>query len=99
MVRGTGRSSTGSSLPELLPDLRKAMSRESETDAKRVVAVVMRAVGEKLGNTSAVARSSYVSPGVVEQYLEGRTLDDFRLGICASSALAIRVSIVRSKRC
>jgi len=51
---------------------------ETETDAKRVVAGVMRAVGEKLGNTPAVARSSYVSPAVVEQYLDGRTIDDFR---------------------
>jgi DNA topoisomerase I len=51
---------------------------ESETDAKRVVASVMRAVGERLGNTPAVARSSYVSPAVVEQYLDGRTIADFR---------------------
>jgi len=39
---------------------------------------VMQKVGEKLGNTPAVARSSYVSPAVVEQYLDGRTLEDFR---------------------
>ena len=51
---------------------------ESETEAKKVVAGVMRAVGERLGNTPAVARSSYVSPAVVEQYLDGRTIDDFR---------------------
>jgi DNA topoisomerase-1 len=51
---------------------------ETETEAKRRVAAVMRAVGEKLGNTAAVARSSYVSPAVVEQYLDGRTIDDFR---------------------
>jgi DNA topoisomerase-1 len=51
---------------------------EGETEAKRVVAGVMRAVGEKLGNTPAVARSSYVSPAVVEQYLDGRTIEDFR---------------------
>jgi DNA topoisomerase-1 len=51
---------------------------DTETQAKKVVAAVMRAVGEKLGNTPAVARSSYVSPAVVEQYLDGRTLDDFR---------------------
>ena len=38
----------------------------------------MRRVGEELGNTPAVARAPYVSPAVVEQYLEGRTLDDFR---------------------
>jgi DNA topoisomerase-1 len=51
---------------------------ETETEAKRVVAGVMRTVGERLGNTPAVARSSYVSPAVVEQYLDGRTIDDFR---------------------
>jgi DNA topoisomerase IB len=51
---------------------------ESEAEAKRVVAGVMRAVGERLGNTPAVARSSYVSPAVVEQYLDGRTIEDFR---------------------
>ena len=47
-------------------------------EAKRRIAAVMRRVGEKLGNTAAVARSSYVSPAVIEQYLEGRTIDDFR---------------------
>ena len=51
---------------------------ETATEAKRAVAAVMRSVGEKLGNTPAVARSSYVSPAVVEQYLDGRTIDDFR---------------------
>jgi DNA topoisomerase-1 len=51
---------------------------ESEADAKRSVAAVMRKVGERLGNTPAIARASYVSPAVVEQYLDGRTIDDFR---------------------
>jgi DNA topoisomerase-1 len=51
---------------------------ESATEQKRVIAAVMRQVGERLGNTPAVARSSYVSPAVVEQYLDGRTIDDFR---------------------
>jgi DNA topoisomerase-1 len=51
---------------------------ENETETKRRVAAVMRTVGEQLGNTPAVARSSYVSPAVVEQYLDGRTIDDFR---------------------
>ena len=51
---------------------------ETETEAKLTVAAVMRMVGEKLGNTPAVARSSYVSPAVIEQYLDGRTLEDFR---------------------
>jgi DNA topoisomerase-1 len=51
---------------------------ESEPEAKRNVAAVMRTVGEQLGNTPAVARSSYVSPAVIDQYLDGRTIDDFR---------------------
>jgi DNA topoisomerase-1 len=51
---------------------------ETATEEKRVVAAVMRRVGERLGNTPAVARASYVSPAVVEQYLDGRTIDDFR---------------------
>jgi DNA topoisomerase-1 len=51
---------------------------ENPTQAKRRIAAVMRHVAEKLGNTPAVARSSYVSPAVVEQYLDGRTIDDFR---------------------
>jgi DNA topoisomerase-1 len=51
---------------------------ESETAAKRSVTAVMRRVAEQLGNTPAVTRSSYVSPAVVDQYLDGRTLEDFR---------------------
>jgi len=38
----------------------------------------MRKVAERLGNTPAVTRASYVSPAVVEQYLDGRTIEDFR---------------------
>jgi DNA topoisomerase IB len=48
------------------------------TAQRRAVARVMRRVGERLGNTPTVARTSYVSPAVVEQYLDGRTIDDFR---------------------
>jgi DNA topoisomerase-1 len=51
---------------------------ETASNAKRTVATVMRTVGEKLGNTPTIARASYVSPAVVEQYLEGRTLEHFR---------------------
>jgi DNA topoisomerase I len=51
---------------------------ESEREAKKVIPAVMRRVGKELGNTAAVARSSYVSPAVIEQYLDGRTIGDFR---------------------
>jgi DNA topoisomerase I len=58
--------------------LAEAKPAETATEQKRTVAAVMRAIGERLGNTPAVARSSYVSPAVVAQYLDGRTIDDFR---------------------
>src|SRR5204863_9390927 len=51
---------------------------QSETESKSTIAAVMRTVGERLGNTPAVARASYVSPAVIEQYLDGRTIEDFR---------------------
>jgi DNA topoisomerase I len=51
---------------------------ESASEQKRSVSAVMRRVAERLGNTPAVTRTSYVSPAVVEQYLDGRTIDDFR---------------------
>jgi DNA topoisomerase-1 len=50
----------------------------ADGEATRRIAAVMQIVGKRLGNTPAVARSSYVSPAVVEQYLDGRTIDDFR---------------------
>jgi DNA topoisomerase-1 len=51
---------------------------EGKGAQKSAVAAVMRQVAERLGNTPAVTRSSYVSPAVVEQYLDGRTIEDFR---------------------
>ena len=51
---------------------------DSESEQKRSISSVMRRVAEQLGNTPAVTRESYVSPAVVEQYLDGRTIDDFR---------------------
>jgi DNA topoisomerase I len=51
---------------------------ESETEAKRAVTAVMRRVGQQLGNTPAVAHGSYVSPAVIDQYLDGTTIEDFR---------------------
>jgi len=51
---------------------------ETEAQGKRVVTAVCRTVADKLGNTPAVCRASYISPAVIEQYLDGRTIDDFR---------------------
>jgi DNA topoisomerase IB len=35
----------------------------------------MRRVGDELGNTASVARSSYVSPAIIVQWRDGRVLD------------------------
>jgi hypothetical protein len=59
----------------------------------------MRSVGEKLGNTAAVARSSYVSPAVIEQHLDGRRIDDFRPRHLRMSVRATLNSTWKSKRC
>jgi DNA topoisomerase I len=47
---------------------------ETELEERRILAAVMRRVGEELGNTAAVARASYVSPAVIEQWREGNTV-------------------------
>ena len=62
---------------------------ETDAEAKREIAAVMRHVGTELGNTPAVARSSYVSPAVIDQYLDGTTIEDSDPDICVSSAPAI----------
>ena len=51
---------------------------DTESQAKKAVTSVIRSVAEKLGNTPAVCRASYISPAVIDQYLDGRTLDNFR---------------------
>jgi len=51
---------------------------ERGLDEKAAVNAVMRQVADRLGNTPAVCRQSYVAPAVVDAYLAGRTLEDFR---------------------
>jgi DNA topoisomerase-1 len=46
----------------------------NKTAIKRVESAVMKEVAEELGNTSAVARSSYVDPRVVQGYEHGLTI-------------------------
>jgi len=54
--------------------LAEAPEAVSKTARKRVVTAAMREVSEFLGNTPALARSSYVDPRVVSAYEEGRTI-------------------------
>ena len=80
---------------------------ETPTDEKRSVAAVMRWVGQQLGNTPSVCRASYVSPAVIDQYLDGRTIEDFRprhLRVVGARQIALDpeeaalVSLLRSHR-
>jgi DNA topoisomerase I len=55
-----------------------AFAERADAGGKGAVTAVMRRVADRLGNTPAVCRQSYVAPAVVEQYLQGRTIADFR---------------------
>jgi DNA topoisomerase-1 len=51
---------------------------DTEADAKRNVVRAIETVAEKLGNTPAVSRASYVHPQVIDAYLEGDLLQQVR---------------------
>jgi DNA topoisomerase-1 len=51
---------------------------DTEADAKRNVVRAIETVAEKLGNTPAVSRASYVHPQVIDAYLEGALLQQVR---------------------
>ena len=55
------------------------LARRSDTPSlrarKRAITATMKEVADYLGDTPAVARSSYVDPRVVDLYLDGSTLD------------------------
>ncbi|GIE51425.1 DNA topoisomerase [Amorphoplanes nipponensis] len=56
-------------------ELAAAGPQETKTGRKKAVAHAMKEVAELLGNTPAVARSSYVDPRVVESFEKGETVD------------------------
>jgi DNA topoisomerase I len=52
--------------------LRALQPSRSPTDAKRNVVVAIKETADRLGNTPAVARRSYVHPAVLDAYLDGK---------------------------
>jgi DNA topoisomerase I len=52
----------------------KGGEARSERARRRVIAQAARDVAEVLGNTPAVARSSYIDPRVFDRYLTGWTI-------------------------
>jgi DNA topoisomerase I len=57
---------------------------DTKTDLKRAELLAVRATAEALGNTPAVARSSYIDPRVFELYRKGRLME---LGGSADNAI------------
>ena len=47
----------------------------TKASRKRAVATAMREVADYLGNTPAIARSSYVDPRVIDLYEDGVTIE------------------------
>jgi DNA topoisomerase IB len=76
----------------------KLEDRASPTKRKRAVATAMKEVAESLGNTPAVARSSYVDPKVVRQYEAGETieeaLEDTRPGRSESTRRKVEAAVL-----
>ena len=69
--------------------LAKAGPQKSPTARKKVVAQVMRDVADVLGNTPAVARSSYVDPRLVDHFDRGRTIDPAKSGSAETQLRAL----------
>jgi DNA topoisomerase-1 len=51
---------------------------EQERQAKKNLTAAVKRVAERLGNTPTVCRSCYVHPAVLEAYLRGRSIEEFR---------------------
>lgn len=70
------RTWAGTSLAALALD-ELGLGDDDKTSQKNVRDAVAR-VAERLGNTPAIARDSYIDPRVIETYLDGRTLSHFQ---------------------
>lgn len=69
--------------------LARSGPRPTPTARKKVVTAAIKDVAELLGNTPAVARSSYIDPRVVDHYDHGRTIDPKRLDSAESELRAL----------
>lgn len=59
-------------------ELAIAERSESERERKRTVTACVRKVARKLGNTPAIARSSYIDPRVIQTFMDGEDLRKVR---------------------
>ena len=61
----------------------------SKSRRQRVLTQAMRDAAEMLGNTPTIAKTSYVDPRVVDEYVHGRTIDRTRLASAESELRAL----------
>ncbi len=61
----------------------REMEASSERERKKVVTACVRKVAKKLGNTPAVARSSYIDPRIVQLYMSGKDVSKVRSTVSA----------------
>lgn len=55
-----------------------AVQEEDQNKLEKNIRNAVITVSEKLGNTPAIARSSYIDPGIIDNYIQGRTLGNFK---------------------
>ncbi|MGB7756792.1 MAG: DNA topoisomerase IB [Salinisphaera sp.] len=72
------RTWAGTSLAALALALDELGVSEDEKIGQKNVVEAVKRVAERLGNTPAIARASYIHPRVIESYLDGRTVSHFR---------------------
>lgn len=53
-------------------------TEKSQKEMDRQIKAAVVKVSEKLGNTPAVARSSYIDPRIIDSYIDGKTVSFFR---------------------
>lgn len=58
-----------------------AVEAEDQRKLKKNIREAVVTVSEKLGNTPAIARNSYIDPRVIEHYTQGRTLANMRRAV------------------
>lgn len=59
-------------------ELALAERAESERERKKAVTVCVKKVAKKLGNTPAIARSSYIDPRIIKTFMDGEDLRKVR---------------------
>ncbi|MFZ0832824.1 MAG: DNA topoisomerase IB, partial [Mycobacterium sp.] len=77
----------------------KSPEPTSKTARKRAESTVMKAVAAELGNTPAVARSSYVDPRVVQAYQDGLTIAPAIRRLRRHRSSSVRQELIEKATC